>query len=118
MLIRMKKNQTNPIVKEADDFDITDKNLLFNVLLFVILFTLLAVSFLIFRGMKKNSKYSNDIYAVDDDSDDDENGNRNMKTLLLSSDFSGSSDKKINRDIEVSYLPPTIISSEVEVRKY
>ena len=114
----MKKNQTNPIVKEADDFDITDKNLLFNVLLFVILFTLLAVSFLIFRGMKKNSKYSNDIYAVDDDSDDDENGNRNMKMLLLSSDFSGSRDKKINRDIEVSYLPPTIISSEVEVRKY
>ena len=83
----MKKNQTNPIVKEADDFDITDKNLLFNVLLFVILFTLLAVSFLIFRGMKKNSKYSNDIYAVETDLMDAE-GTIGMAGLFIPEQWS------------------------------
>ena len=77
--IEIMKNNTN---QTRPEFDVYDRNLWFNVIVFIVIFFLLAVSFLIFRGMKKSSKNSNDIYAGD--YSDEENKNEAPTTEYYS----------------------------------
>ena len=106
----MTTNATHsPAIK--DNFDLSDKNLWVNVVVFIAIFVSAGVSFLIFRGMRKSSKDSNDIYAGD--YSDDENEEEGMQQSLLTSSIDYDADS-VGTEQEVAYVPPNMISLELE----
>ena len=66
----MGKNLTQK--SEPHQFDGYDPDLWFNIVIFFAIFLMLSGSFFVFRGTKKNSKYSNDEYAEDFESEDED----------------------------------------------
>ena len=96
----MEKNSTQTL--EPDQFNRFDPNLWFNIVVFFGIVLMLTASFLIFRGTKKNSKYSNDEYAEELDSDDE--NNIDSATLMSSH----ASENKRVLSMNMVYVPPKL----------
>ena len=95
----MGKNLTQKL--EADKFDGYDPDLWFNIVIFFVIFLALSASFFVFRGTKKNSKYSNDEYAEDFESEDEDD--EITSGSLMSSHVTES--KKVLQ-MHMVYVPP------------
>ena len=96
----MEKNSTQTV--ELDQFNRFDPNLWFNIVVFFGIILMLTASFLIFRGTKKNSKYSNDEYAEELDSDDE----KNIDSATLMSSHASESKRVLS--MNMVYVPPKL----------
>ena len=96
----MGKNLTQKL--EADKFDGYDPDLWFNIVIFFVIFLALSASFFVFRGTKKNSKYSNDEFAEDFDPEDEDG--------IISASLTSSHATEAKKVLQMNmvYVPPNV----------